>query len=148
MQAFRAAAFCWLKGCWLVVLQDVLSADSTHIVHPQQQDAAASGRGAAETEAEAGGLLKRRRLQMGAGSGAGADVANLNDLLDFGGDLGLGEADLHQLRSRMQLEALLHVAAPVFRAAAAAAAADGSSRAEAVAVAGEEEEAAFPAMCS
>ncbi|PNG99714.1 hypothetical protein TSOC_014500, partial [Tetrabaena socialis] len=97
--------------------KDVLSADSTHIVH-QQQDAAASGGGAAGTEAEAGGLLKRRRLQMGAGSGAGADVANLNDLLDFGGDLGLGEADLHQLRSRMQLEALLELAAPVFRAAA------------------------------
>ncbi|GIL80247.1 hypothetical protein Vretimale_17421 [Volvox reticuliferus] len=85
--------------------QEHLTPDSTDIMHQQDNEGA---------EAAAGGLLKRPRLLSA--SGARADVADLDDLLDFGDGLGLSDADLHQLRCYKHLVALLQLAAPKLRA--------------------------------
>ncbi|GIL80246.1 hypothetical protein Vretifemale_9422 [Volvox reticuliferus] len=87
--------------------QEHLTPDSTDIMHQQDNEGA---------EAAAGGLLKRPRLLSA--SGGRADVADLDDLLDFGDGLGLSDTDLHQLRCYKHLVALLQLAAPKLRAEA------------------------------
>ncbi|GIM08119.1 hypothetical protein Vretimale_12211, partial [Volvox reticuliferus] len=79
--------------------QERLKPDSGGIM-PQQDN-----RGA---EAEVGGLLDRPRLLSACG--AREDVANLDDLLDFGDGLGLSDTDLHELRCYKQLRALQQLA--------------------------------------
>ncbi|KXZ43479.1 hypothetical protein GPECTOR_89g499 [Gonium pectorale] len=84
--------------------KEPLTPDSTRIAH-ELHDAAGGG-AEAEVEAEPaelGGLLKRRRLPRPAASGSD----NLDDLLDFTGDMGLSETDIHQVRcSKHQAELL------------------------------------------
>ncbi|GIL84273.1 hypothetical protein Vretifemale_13015 [Volvox reticuliferus] len=87
--------------------QELLTPDSGSIMHQQDKGG---------PEAEVGGLLKRRGLLLA--SGAREDVANLDDLLDFGGGLGLSDTDLHQLRCASQLVSLWQLASPRLGAAA------------------------------
>ncbi|GIL91766.1 hypothetical protein Vretimale_14884 [Volvox reticuliferus] len=86
--------------------QELLTPDSGRIMHQQDKGG---------PEAEVGGLLKRRRLRLA--SGTREDVANLDDLLDFGGGLGLSDVDIHQLRCATQPVSLWQLASPRLGAA-------------------------------
>ncbi|GIL77964.1 hypothetical protein Vretifemale_7424, partial [Volvox reticuliferus] len=87
--------------------QECLMPNMADIMH-QQDDGG--------PEAGADGLLKHRQLLSA--SGARVDVANLDDLLDFGDGLGLSDKDLHQLSCTTQLVLLLQLTLPRLGAAA------------------------------